>query len=138
LRQELEDKLLERYPWMIARNVWTDEVLDFCTPCSCGDGWYQLIYDLCGEIEKHYKKNSADINVVRILQIKEKYAQLCFYTGGLIECTHEIIHKFEEKSTQICECCGQSGIIKHKGSWLRTLCIQCAKEQGYIDFEENT
>jgi hypothetical protein len=103
---------------------------------NCSDGWYQLIYDLCEAIENHYKLNNANIKSIRIDQIKEKWGSLCFYIGNVIDGTYEIVHEYEKKSAHVCESCGAEATTKHRGSWLRTLCSACAKEQGYIDFKD--
>jgi hypothetical protein len=136
MNQILENKLLERFPWMIAHNLWTCKKLDFCTPCECQDGWYQLIYDLCEEIENHYKKNNVDINTIRIDQIKEKFANLRFYISNVIEGTYDIVGKYENLSIYVCEVCGDKGEVCIQGTWLKCLCEKCRDKLGYRDCKE--
>jgi len=137
MREELENQLAKDFSFMKARNVWTGELCfddygnTYGFPCECNDGWYQLIYDLCKEIENHYKNNKADINELRIYQIKEKFASLRFYTGNVINGVFDIISKYEDQSMHVCEVCGAEGEIKKRHQWLKTLCDSCAKELGY-------
>jgi hypothetical protein len=42
MRQELEEKLMQDFPWMEAKHIWTGKKLDFPTPCECEDGWFNL------------------------------------------------------------------------------------------------
>jgi hypothetical protein len=131
MRSELEQKIMDDFPWFEVRNAWTGEKFGFPTPCSCGDGWYNLIYNICKELQEYYKQIGADINELQILQIKEKWGALCFYIGSYYGDADKIIRKYEVLSASTCECCGKSASTKIKGSWLRTLCDKCADVQGY-------
>lgn len=136
MKQELEEKIMKDFPWFEARNVWTNEKCGFPMPCSCGDGWFDLIYNICKELQEYYKSIGANINELRILQIKEKWGTLSFYIGNYYGEANKIIEKYKKISEITCECCGAEGTIKHRGSWLRTLCNKCGTEKGYIDFED--
>ena len=46
--------------------------------CECGNGWYQLIHDLCGEIAAVYSRAGREPDII-VEQIKEKFAKLRFY-----------------------------------------------------------
>ena len=46
--------------------------------CGCGDGWYQLIHDLCVEIAAAYSRAGREPDII-VEQIKEKFAKLRFY-----------------------------------------------------------
>lgn len=131
MKKELEQKLMDRFPWFEARNVWTDKKLGFPTPCSCGDGWYQLIHNCLEEIENLYKGKNANINTLRINQIKEKYGGLRIYVGNFINGVDDIIDKYEDKSYEICEFCGELGELKVNGGWYRTVCNKHAEQYGY-------
>lgn len=131
MRDDLEQRLLDRFSWTEARNIWTGNQLGFPFPCECSDGWYQLIYDCMGEIENLYKEKGADINTLRIEQIKEKYGGLRVYVGNFINGVDDIIDKYETKSYEVCEICGEPGELKVNGRWYRTVCNKHAKEFGY-------
>jgi hypothetical protein len=137
MREDLQQKLMDEFPWFEACNVWTGEKCGFPTPCSHGDGWYNLIYNICKELQEYYNSIDADINELYILQIKEKWGRLCFYIGSYYGDADKIIGKYEHMSKTVCETCGENGETQHRGSWLRTLCDKCASEQGYVKFKEN-
>lgn len=121
--------------------------------CDCGDGWYELIRELCRSISERYERDGkrADITV---LQVKEKYGELRFYyehgrtphkadtldfpaEGGmrsmqndeaerqLREEIGEIVQQFEDRSSMICEECGSAGETRTDLPWMRTLCEEC-------------
>ena len=136
MRQDLEEKLMQDFPWMEAKHIWTGKKLDFPTPCECEDGWFNIIYNCCKEIDDLYKSKNANINDLIIYQVKEKYGELCFYVGNYIDGVQEIIDKYEEESAKTCEVCGKYGSTVHKGSWLKTLCNKHTKELGYKQFKE--
>jgi len=48
----------------------------------CGDGWFQLIYDLSAAIDAKARElgmDPASTDWPRALQVKEKFGKLCFY-----------------------------------------------------------
>jgi hypothetical protein len=141
MKRELENQLAKDFSFMIAKNVFSGEVcLDednntFGFPCSCGDGWYQVIHNLCQELTDFYVSKNSDPSEIEILQVKEKFGGLRFYTGGLIGGAHDIIHKHEDKSYEVCDVCGDPAEICIRGNWYRTLCDKHMLEYKYKRFE---
>lgn len=122
MNENLEKKLMKKFPWFEAKNIWSGEKLNSPYYCECDDGWYNLIYNCCKDIEQLYKSKNADINTLRILQIKEKYGTLRIYLDNYIDGTDDIVTKYENLSSEICEVCGDKGSLKLKNSWMKTLC----------------
>lgn len=75
-------------------------------------GWKSLIDPLIEYCEKHN---------IKILQIKEKFGGLRFYTGAAPDEFYEMVHKAEQESYKTCEVCGEPGKL-YKDGWLKTLC----------------
>jgi hypothetical protein len=53
MKLELEEKLAKDFPFMRRNEDNNKEMIDdlySAFGCECGDGWYQLLYDLCGEL----------------------------------------------------------------------------------------
>ena len=79
MKDELEQKLVKKYP-----KIFRDYHGDMTQTCmtwgfECGDGWYDIIDNLCANIEKvceQYKKKSIEVIAV---QVKEKFGGLRFY-----------------------------------------------------------
>lgn len=122
MRRELENELFEKYPTIFpgGSDVDAQESL-MCFGFACGDGWFDLIDDLCTEIEE----TGVDVTAV---QVKEKFGGLRFYCRGGSEGVWSIIGKYEEKSFKTCELCGDSGEITDTG-WIKTLCNDCREER---------
>lgn len=132
MNRENQNRLMD-FPFGVATSGWDGKIcLDengepYGFPCECLDGWADLIYNLCKELNDLYVANGWDVKEIEILQIKEKFGGLRFYTGGLIEGGHDIINKYEELSFETCEKCGTHGEVRD-GRWIMTLCDECYKE----------
>ena len=114
---------------------------------SCDKGWYKLLAET-NDLLKYMCPN------YEVHQVKEKFGELRYYFSmpkmqdddEFDKETFEKIYKImraiaaraEDKSTHICESCGEFGQIRDSNHWLKTLCYYCAKEQDYPveDWEE--
>ena len=86
---------------------------------ECNSGWFDLIYNLTKTVSKLVKEKG--IKDFEIVQIKEKFGGLRYYTNFYTESIGKLIRDAEEKSYKICEVCGKPGKLR-KVSWYRTLC----------------
>lgn len=130
------NKAMKRlYPWLIMRNVWNDEVIDSDDDTIELDlmpkGWrYAFGDEMCEEIDKVLKKANYQ-NDYRILEIKEKYGSLRWYTNSIPEKIFKehdkIIQKYEKLSEHTCIICGENGKMTNHG-WLMPLCKDCEDE----------
>jgi hypothetical protein len=122
MNYELENKLIENHP-ILKRSLNEDPRSPFpMFGIECGDGWYNLIDELCSKIEPLVDDDFY------VTQIKEKYASLSFYVGSATEEVFDIINEYEHLSIRICESCGKNGrVINHFG-WYKTLCESCEKD----------
>lgn len=83
-------------------------------------GWYLLVKQLIEElINAGWDK--------KILQVKEKFGGLRFYTAGLTEEQNKIVSKYESLSYKTCEECGEPGKTNNSG-WITTLCDKHFKD----------
>ena len=122
MKRELEEKLYQQFLWLDA------------TPIECDDGWYQLIYGLCQEIDMELKNCDADfVEGFFVEQIKEKFASLRFYTTYVNDSIYQLIEGAETKSKSICELCGNNGYICIHGHYIKTLCDKCKDDNGFVD-----
>lgn len=81
-------------------------------------GWYPLVIQLMQELkEKGWNKVVGSI--------KEKYGELRFYADIDEE---ELLDKYTELSTNICEVCGEEGTLKAANGWFKTLCEKHRQE----------
>lgn len=126
MNRELSLKLFNEFPEMFRGRKMSikENLMPF--GFECGDGWYDLLYELCVEIKD---TNPPDDFIV--LQVKEKFGGLRFYVGAATDEVFNIIERYEQKSETVCEECGSAGRTRNRGTWLKTLCEKHAKEEGY-------
>ena len=63
--------------------------------------WFSLIWDLCERIEKELEKNPEARKNFLVLQVKEKFGRLCFYTRGATTSIKELITEAQIKSLEL-------------------------------------
>lgn len=108
---------------------------------ECGDGWFDLIKDLCIKIESIINKLPEERQkFTHASQIKEKFGLLRFYMSNYIKEIDEEIDKAEELSGKICETCGKPGKLYVRGGhWVYTSCGEHAGDgepATYVDDDE--
>lgn len=160
MKQELEERLAQEFPFMRRKNRYDEQgrVCDLygAYGCECEDGWFELLRELCAEITTVYEQEGAPVDLA-VDQVKEKFATLRFYyhragrdpslqaldfLGGpslrlrpneseLDRKISDVVSKYEDKSGTVCERCGKSGSVRTDLGWLLTLCDDCyAAEKG--------
>lgn len=131
--REYNKQLIAKYPWLLPRNRWTGEVIDdydysYTELDDMPDGWYAAFGEqMCEEIQQELNMMEPDIaNTFRIMQIKEKFGFLHFYTNWLTDQIREIIYKYEEISKYTCIRCGAPATQITTG-WICPFCDKCAE-----------
>jgi hypothetical protein len=129
MRQELFNRLLERYPLSMKD----------LTHIECRDGWYSLINEFIKVMETEMSSLSLeDQEFGGLLQIKEKFGLLRIYVMGVSEKTWEKLREVEERSAKVCEFCGNPGSMGKYGKWLTTACSkECAGDKWEPIVEKN-
>lgn len=162
MKKELEEKLGVEFPFMKRRKSLQEQKTEGCIydlygafGCDVSDGWYNLIHDMCAEIEKAYKEANLEVDIVPV-QVKEKFGSLRFYydirekeknihaidalnvgsirigasdNEGIYDKVREIIYKYEDKSKSVCERCGKEGELRRDLGWITCLCDACHQEE---------
>jgi hypothetical protein len=84
-------------------------------------GWHHLVHPLLEQCKAEG---------VEVLQVKEKFGTLRFYTAGnLSGSLRRMIDEAENQSSKVCEVCGKEGQLRSDLSWLKTLCQEHYKER---------
>lgn len=129
-------QLVERYPFLIPRNVWTDKISDdydysytlmYCVP----KGWTLLFLMCCEELRNQLIKDNY-LDKFRFSQVKEKYGTLRLYTFGHSAKVNKIIMKYEHLSKYVCQQCGKIGTYETPG-WISYLCKDCVSKVKHLD-----
>ena len=110
----------EHFPWM-----------DNC----CWEmplGWEKAFgKKMCRELNDLLKKANFE-NDYRLVQVKEKYAQLRWYDNGVPESISkeydELIKHYEDLSEKTCQGCGGEATLKKCAGWYVALCDKCEEE----------
>ncbi|MGO9377768.1 MAG: helix-turn-helix transcriptional regulator, partial [Dissulfurispiraceae bacterium] len=113
---------------------------------KCGLGWEPIVKDLLNKIGKEVKKSK--LSNFRVLQIKEKFGDLCFYVSGSNDAIYELIYVAAKKASVTCEDCGNPAekrvISDIVHPWYRTQCSKCftkreaAKEKNFVEFMQES
>lgn len=136
--EELENKLYEKYPQFFVNKDKTPMQSPMCFGIETGNGWYEIISNLCWMIKQHednkeWRKKYLEENdpeklkqesqyfQVKFDQIKEKYGGLRIYFSGGDDYIDGLVSMAEAMSYKICEICGNKG-KPNKSGWITTLC----------------
>lgn len=124
MRQELDQYLCKVYPKIFAQRNDDPTTTLMCWGFECGDGWFQIINQLCNNIQ-HYLdwQNQKGIVVPQVVatQVKEKFGTLRFYYDGGDSKIDGMVSMAESMSGVMCEECGAPGELRATG-WVKTLC----------------
>ena len=127
MKQELDKLLCERYPkMMVNRNLPMQETC-MCWGFECGDGWFNILDQLMGNIQHHIDwKNKKEEVVAQVTldQVKEKFGTLRFYYSGGDDIIDGMVRMAESMSGVTCEECGNPGKSRG-GGWIHTYCEPC-------------
>jgi len=116
MKEDLEERLFSRFPSFFRyRSNLRASLMGF--GFECGDGWFDLIWKLCEDIERAVPPEGFNV-----AQVKEKYGGLRFYAGPCSEEVFNLISEAEDKSYSICEICGAPGKLRDDRGWILTLC----------------
>jgi len=89
---------------------------------ECGDGWYDLIWELCEAIE--WQAIMEDVPLPEAIQVKEKFGGLRFYVTGATHAMRKLIDEAENRSESICGVCGGQAEWVDTEGWIKTRCKQ--------------
>lgn len=116
---ELEHKLIEKYPGLFRDVDKSPKESLMCFGCEHGDGWYDIIDNLCGYLTNLQKNRTFFLSLkdgefkdfhcpdVRFMQIKEKYGTLRVYWRFVEIENYEELEAKLEKPEQLEEYIGR-------------------------------
>jgi len=121
MKKELANKLYLRFPdiFIGCHKPLTESLMAF--GIEVGDGWFDLIYEMCEEIESIAILEDVPLPVA--VQVKEKIGELRFYASGATKNMFDCIENTKDRSVEICEICGKEGkLLTNKNRWMKTRC----------------
>lgn len=124
MKEEYDEYLCKAFPKIFAqRNAPMTETC-MCWGFECGDGWFNIINQLCHRIQHHIdwmNRTEEVVPQVVVEQVKEKFGTLRFYYSGGDDYISGLVDMAEGLSGVTCEVCGNPGTMTG-GGWIRTLC----------------
>ena len=126
-----------KYEWLRVRSLLSDEyILDdegnyLSYTDDIPDGWYKAFGEqMIDELNELLVKYNF-VNKYRIIQIKEKFAQLRWYDNGVPEEASleywQWLDKYERLSEETCTKCGDKSTHFSTG-WITPLCDRCGSK----------
>lgn len=82
---------------------------------ACGDGWFDILDRLIGELETQHPQ-------VQLIQVKQKIGRLRVYAEGASEEAATSIRSAVEESGHVCEVCGAPGTLRQEERRVATRC----------------
>lgn len=134
MTQEKIKELIGRYPFLLPRSVWTDEVdedydYSYIFSLEIPTGWDKLFFQLCEDIRQPLI--DADyLDKFRLLQVKEKFNRLEVYHQGIPEAAavvEIIIGKYSMMAGYVCCVCGKPATYETHG-YIASYCDDCWKD----------
>jgi len=131
MREDLDKQLCQKYPDIFKDRHGDMRETAMCWGFDCGDGWYNIIDNLCATIknrEYNLKLNKKEFVPVVATQVKEKYGGLRFYYNGGDDYIDGAAALAEYMSEVTCEKCGKPGKLRGH-SWMYTACDEHTREE---------
>ena len=127
-------KLIKKYPWLMPRNRWSDEVdpesrYTYTELDALPSGWVRAFGRMIVNEINILLEKANYVHKYRILQLKEKYGQMRWYDNGVPKEIHEdfrqVIDKYTYLSENICAICGKPDVKMTDTGWVYPLCKRC-------------
>jgi hypothetical protein len=125
--QKKNYELCMKYPILIPHND-DDFMYEYCKldffphgwKIAFGEQWAEEVQEVINKMPISARKEAC------ILDIKEKYGQLCVFLSVHSDELAEVLKRYERLSEDICPKCGKT---KHKNfsGWINLLCDDCMK-----------
>lgn len=138
MKEEFDKILVEKYPKIFKDRNGDPKSTLMCFGFGHGDGWFQIIDSLCGNIQQYTDWNNnnfakgyeqyKEVKQLVAVQVKEKFGGLRFYYEGGDEHIHGMVRMAESWASVTCEVCGKPGQLR-SGGWIKTLCDEHEEER---------
>ena len=126
-------ELIKRYPFLLPRSQWSGKKIEgydyeFTELDDMPEGWREAFgLKMCEEL-LHILNDADYAEKYRILQIKEKFGYLHWYSGSVPNRIYDRyldwLTGYEELSEHTCIVCGKPGHMMNTG-WISPYCEDC-------------
>lgn len=123
MKKELDEKLCKEFPLLYADRHKSMQETCMCWGFECGDGWFDIIYNLSKRLEALIQAMPEDEQKhYRAAQMKEKFGSIRFYMTAETPIMEQLISEAEDASEKTCEVCGEPGKLQCIKHWYKTVC----------------
>jgi hypothetical protein len=128
MTQEPDDLLCHRYPHIFLDRHGDPTETAMYWGFQCGDGWFEIIDDLCAEITRQV--NAGTMPPLVAAQVKEKSGYLRFFIRDHFNRdanpeAHRLIELAQKRAERTCQYCGSELEPHHTQPW-GSVCLECA------------
>lgn len=123
LTAEQQESYVKDYPFLKARNIFTDEIVEHNYLSEVPNGWLNIFIDFLPKLKKCLIKNNF-LEQYRIIQIKEKYGMLRLYDNADIKELNDLVSELQQLSEKTCIICGDKAEWRSFG-WISPYCNEC-------------
>ena len=127
MNKELTKKLYYDFPKIFIQHSKPLTETAMCWGFQCGDGWFQLIYELCCRLQWDIDNNGYP--QLQATTVKEKFGELRFYCSGSNDKQEAMIEFASHMSNYICEECGSNHDVQQTKGYIQNLCKWCRVER---------
>lgn len=128
-RQLKVKQLVEKYPFLLPRNIFTDKLPDdydytYIKYLEIPKGWNKLFLQLCEDIRQPLI-DEGYLDNFRLTQVKEKFNELRVYHTGAPDVVEDIIRKYEVMAKYVCSHCGRPADYETCECYIESFCSNC-------------
>lgn len=132
--QSLQEKLYTDFPKLFRTKDLPETKCLMCYGICCSDGWFELLYHMCREIDNICRDLEGD-QYPAFFQIKQKFGELRVYfkymtdDHDLSDKIYKIVLNYSIKSNRTCEICGEYGDLHvNKTGYIYVSCEKHIKD----------
>jgi len=141
---ESDAKLRAAYPLVFQYPLMNDE------PIRCGEGWFHLLWLLCGGLQETIEEVGfaaldhsdpqavADFSQWRAVQVKEKFGALRLYLHRETSEMTTLLDLAERLSQHVCDVCGKPGKQRSGDAVERPMLVRTRCDEHVNWFEAET
>lgn len=125
MQKHIEKTFIETFPQLFADMYGDPKVTCLAFGCDHGEGWYELLWTLCENIQKELDRHPEPD--FKFTQVKQKFGRLIVYhTNSQNDAIYQLIDNAMEESASICEQCGSTDLVSMLSQgYITPLCKRC-------------
>lgn len=136
LNPDLTEKLYAAFPRLYRGRHKSPSESSMCWGFECGDGWYQLLFDLSLGLSNYLEEHpELDLEAT---QVKSKFGTLRFYLSSHDLLTEQMIEHACQRASVTCELTGKPGKLYQHPTRRFTVMVLCPEKAVELGFAEKS